>query len=194
MDDMAPHSAERVDDARGRLFQRFAELGIAASVVPYPAHQTVEEGKRLRGAMEGTFTKNLLLKDKKDRLFLIAVHEDRVLDLKTLHTRIGASGRLGFASGKRMIEVLDVAPSALTPLALFNDDGMVAAVIDAALLGAGQVNFHPLVHTESMGLPRRICCPSSNRADESPFSSIWTPAQSPEGNRPTGRIKIIGRS
>lgn len=52
-------------DARALLFDRFASLGIAAPTVPYPAHETVEEGKRLRGHMAGTFTKNLLLKDKK---------------------------------------------------------------------------------------------------------------------------------
>ena len=51
--------------AQVRLFARFADLGIFAHVVPYPAHQTVEEGKRARGLMAGTFTKNLLLKDKK---------------------------------------------------------------------------------------------------------------------------------
>lgn len=140
-------------EARERLFERFASLGIAAPTVPYPAHQTVEEGKVLRGAMAGTFTKNLLLKDKKDRVFLFSIHEDRALDLKSLHTRIGANGRLGFASGERMTELLGVMPGALTPLGLINDDAnAVTAVIDASLLNAEQVNFHPLINTESTGL------------------------------------------
>jgi len=139
--------------ARDRLFARFSSLGIVAPTVPYPTHQTVEEGKRLRGAMTGTFTKNLLLKDKKARCFLFAIHEDRSLDLKTLHTRIGAKGQLSFVSGERMIELLGVAPGALTPLALINDlDGTVTTVVDASLLRATQVNFHPLINTESIGL------------------------------------------
>ncbi len=139
--------------ARERLFQRFAELGIAAPTVLYPAHRTVEEGKLLRGDMAGTFTKNLLLRDKKGRLFLFAIYEDRELDLKTLHTLIGANGRLGFASGERMEEVLGVSPGALTLLALINDPaGLVTVVVDASLLQADQVNFHPLVHQESTGL------------------------------------------
>src|SRR6476659_8968322 len=120
------------DDARSRLFDRFASLGITAPTVPYPARATIEEGKRLRGEMAGTFTKNLLLKDKKGRLFLLAIHEDRELDLKTLHTLVGAQGRLGFASGDRMIEILGVAPGALTPLGVINDrDGLVTVAIDA---------------------------------------------------------------
>ncbi|MBN9305906.1 MAG: hypothetical protein BGO82_01260 [Devosia sp. 67-54] len=146
-------SAERTAQARTRLFDRLTSLGIAAPIVPYPVHETVEEGKRLRGEMAGTFTKNLLLKDKKGRLFLFSIHEDRALDLKTLHQRIGANGRLGFAPAERMIELLGVQPGALTPLGLINDSaGTVTAVIDASLLEAEQVNFHPLVQEESVGL------------------------------------------
>jgi Ala-tRNA(Pro) deacylase len=52
-----------------------------------------------------------------------------------------------------MREVLRIEPGALTPLALIHDeDGLVTAVVDASLLEADQVNFHPLVNTESTGL------------------------------------------
>lgn len=155
------HSIETSDAAsvssteadREKLFQRFAELAIDAPTVPYPAHATVEEGKALRGAMTGTFTKNLLLKDKKGRHFLLSFHEDRALDLKTLHKRLGARGQLGFASGERVTEYLGVLPGALTPLGLINDrTGAVTAVVDASLMETEQVNFHPLVNTESTGL------------------------------------------
>ena len=144
--------------AAERLFQRLADLGIDAPTVDYPAHKTVEEGKQLRGSMAGTFTKNLLLRDKRDRLFLLSIDEDRTLDLKTLHTRIGASGRLGFAPAEGMVELLGVSPGALTPLGLINDHaGLVAAVIDASLMDAEQVNFHPLVNDKSTGLsPKQL--------------------------------------
>ena len=149
----APFSKIDPNDARARLFGRFASLGISTQVVPYPAHETVEEGKRLRGDMAGTFTKNLLLRDKKAQLFLFSIHEDRALDLKTLHTRIGANGRLGFAPPERMVELLGVQPGALTPLGLINDSsGIVTPVVDASLLAAEQLNFHPLINTESVGL------------------------------------------
>jgi Ala-tRNA(Pro) deacylase len=138
---------------RDRLLRRLRELGVNAPTVPYPAHRTVEEGKQLRGEMTGTFTKNLLLHDKKDRLFLFAIEENRTLNLKTLHTQVGGHGRLGFAPAALMREVLGVDPGALTPLALINDDGgLVTAVVDASLLQVEQVNFHPLVNTESIGL------------------------------------------
>jgi Ala-tRNA(Pro) deacylase len=101
-------------EARDRLFARFTDLRINAPTVPYSAHSTVEEGKALRGMMAGIFTKNLLLKDKKDRLFLFSIHEDQALDLKTLHTKVGANGRLGFASAERVMEHLGVIPGALS--------------------------------------------------------------------------------
>ena len=142
-----------IEDARAQLFQRFAELGIVAPTVPYPAHRTVEEGKARRGAMTGTFTKNLLLRDKKGALFLLTIDENRALDLKMLHLQIGARTRLSFASSEVMSQELGVEPGALTPLAVINDhDGVVTVVLDAALLVVDQINVHPLVNSESTGL------------------------------------------
>lgn len=148
MTDTTTHPTER-----DRLIDYLASIGIKAPIVDYPAHSTVEEGKRLRGALPGTFTKNLLLKDKKGRLFFVTAHEDSDIDLKTLHTTIGAHGRLGFAPPDLMAALLHVAPGTATPLALMNDkDATITLIVDEALDGAEQLNFHPMVHTESIGL------------------------------------------
>ena len=142
-----------MSDGPARLFQRLAELGIAAPTVDYPAHRTVEEGKALRGDMAGQFTKNLLLRDKKGTPYLVVVIEDRPLDLKTLHKRIGAQGRLGFAAPDLMQELLGCQPGSLTPFALINDrEGRVQVVLDARMMQADQLNFHPLVNTQSTGI------------------------------------------
>lgn len=147
------HGGHLNTESRGRLLQRLAELGIEIRVVGYPEHRTVEEGKALRGDLVGWFTKNLLLQDKKRRLFLVVAGEDRAIDLKKLHTRIGASGQLRFAPSPTIQDVLGVVPGTLTPLALINDsDHRVTVVLDSDLLKADQLNFHPLVHTESLGI------------------------------------------
>lgn len=120
---------------------------------PIRPTRRVGEGKALRGEMAGTFTKNLLLRDKKRQLYLIVAHEDRDIDLKTLHARIGASGRQRFASAEQMQELLGVGPGSLTPLAIINDaDGLITVVIDASLMSAVQFSFHPLANTESTGI------------------------------------------
>ena len=142
-----------LDPQQQKLLDRLDELGIESFTVPYPAHKTVEEGRALRGTMAGTFTKNLLLKDKKSRLFLVVAEETRDIDLKTFHTRIGASGRLGFAPPESMREVLGVEPGVATPFGLMHDtEKKVTPVIDASLMSAALVNFHPLVQTASTSI------------------------------------------
>ena len=82
-------------------------IGIDINLVSYPAHSTVEEGRSFRGDMPGTFTKNLFLKDKKGRLFLVVAEEARSIDLRILHGKIGARGRLGLVSQHSSITVDD---------------------------------------------------------------------------------------
>lgn len=146
-------SREEIIKNQTILFKKFNELNIDSKPLPYPVSHTVEEGKELRGNMKGTFTKNLLLKDKKHQLFLISVFEDQEVNLKKLHKSIGANGRLSFASDETMIDLLGVIPGSLTPLGIINDKGnQVKVVIDKDLLDKDQVNFHPLINTESIGL------------------------------------------
>ena len=61
---------------------------------------TVAESQDVCAAIPGAHTKNLFLKDKKGRLFLITAGQEAVLDLKHLHHAIGASGRLSFGSAE----------------------------------------------------------------------------------------------
>jgi Ala-tRNA(Pro) deacylase len=135
------------------LIEFLESIGIDVNRVPYPAHSTIEEGRFLRGDMPGTFTKNLLLKDKRGRLFLVVAEETRSIDLRTLHAKIGARGRLGFVPPDIVREVLGVEPGALTPLALIHDGNHATTVVlDAKIMNDTQLNFHPLVNTESIGL------------------------------------------
>ena len=94
----------------------------------------MEEGRALRGEISGTFTKNLLLKDKKGRLFLLIAEEMRVVDLKSLHLRVSANGRLGFAPPEVMQNLLGVDPGSATPFGLIHDrEREVTPVVDASL-------------------------------------------------------------
>lgn len=132
------------DDLAGYL----ADLGIDSTTVTHSPLHTVEESQALRGAIEGAHTKNLFLKDKKGRLFLVVAPEDAVVELKHLHVRIGASGRLSFGKPDLLQEVLGVMPGSVTPFGLVNDHPpRVTVVLDAALMANETVNCHPLVNT-----------------------------------------------
>ena len=74
------------------LFAFLDRLGIAHVTVTHPALFTVEQSRELRGTIPGGHTKNLFLKDKKGALFLVTALEDAVIELRSLHQRLGASG------------------------------------------------------------------------------------------------------
>ncbi len=56
---------------RDQLLPLLSSLDLPTAVAPYPAHTTTGERKRLRGDLPDTFTKNLLLRDKKGTLFFV---------------------------------------------------------------------------------------------------------------------------
>lgn len=129
------------------LFALFERLGILSTTVEHPALFTVAQSRELRGELPGLHSKNLFLKDKKGRLFLVTAKEDAEIDLKRLHERIGASGRLSFGSAELLLEVLGVTPGSVTPFALINDQpARVSFAIDRRLAEAAAANFHPLVN------------------------------------------------
>lgn len=126
------------------LLERLAALGIATRTVSHPPLFTVEQSKALRGQLPGGHTKNLFLRDKKGRMWLVTCLEDRKIDLKTLEGALG-SGRLSFGSAERLMTHLGIIPGAVTPFAVINDTaGQVQLVLDSALLEHDPLNFHPL--------------------------------------------------
>lgn len=127
------------------LFARLDALGISVDNHEHPPLRTVAESQALRGELPGTHIKNLFLRDKKRRYFLVTVAEDRDVDLKWLRKAIGAQGTLSFGSAEALMELLGVAPGAVTPLGVVNDrEGAVTAFLDKDLLNLDPVNAHPL--------------------------------------------------
>jgi Ala-tRNA(Pro) deacylase len=129
------------------------KLGVDSETVEHPPLHTVEQSQALRGQIPGGHSKNLFVKDKKSRLFLLTLGEETQVDLKRVHEKIGASGRVSFGSGELLEEVWGVKPGAVTPFGAINDpEGRVTVVLDADLMANGRVNFHPLVNTRTTGL------------------------------------------
>jgi Ala-tRNA(Pro) deacylase len=137
------------------LFALLHRQGIAVATVDHPPLNTVEDSKALRGQIEGGHTKNLFLKDRKGALFLVVAQEDATIDLKRIHTLIGASGKVSFGSGELLVEVWGVQPGAVTPFGAINDaERRVTVVIDRDLLRHDVLNFHPLVNTRTSSIRR----------------------------------------
>jgi Ala-tRNA(Pro) deacylase len=138
-----------------QLLDFLAANGIPATTVEHPPLATVAESQALRGQIAGGHTKNLFLKDKKGRHFLVSVEEHANVDLKTIHQLIGGSGRVSFGSADAMQSYLGVSPGAVTLLGAINDtENQVTVVIDEELIAHGTINAHPLVNTATTSIAR----------------------------------------
>jgi Ala-tRNA(Pro) deacylase len=139
---------------RAGLFAFLDAHAIAHQSLEHPAVFRVGEGDEFKAKLTGALTKNLFLKDHRDRLWLISAEQSTSIDLKAVPAVIG-SGRLSFGKADLMEEVLGVTPGSVTALALINDvERRVTFVLDAALARADHVNFHPLENTATTTLTR----------------------------------------
>lgn len=135
------------------LFARLDELGIETTTHEHPPLFTVEESKRLRGALPGGHTKNLFVRDKRWTMWLVVALEDREVDMKALRRALGAQKSLSFGDAERMRAVLGIDPGAVTAFALINDtEHQVNVVVDEGLLRHETVNAHPLTNTATTAL------------------------------------------
>jgi Ala-tRNA(Pro) deacylase len=126
------------------LLAHLASLGIAAATSTHPPLRTVEDSKRLRGTLPGGHVKNLFLRDKRGRHWLLTTLEDTRVDLKAMAQRLGAA-KFSFASTEMLNHLLGIEPGAVSPLAVINDTGgKVAVVFDEPMLARDPLNVHPL--------------------------------------------------
>ena len=136
------------------LFQRFAELGIMVETHNHPPLHTVEESRALRGSIPGGHCKNLFLKDRKQKLWLIVTLEEREIDLKNLHKQLKCA-RLSFGNAELLFETLKVRPGAVTPFGLIHDIGQkVQVVLDRIMLEESILNYHPLRNDSTCSISR----------------------------------------
>lgn len=139
---------------RAELFARLDELGVAHTTVEHAAVFTVAESDELHRNLPGGHTKNLFLKDAKDKLWLIVAEGHTPVDLKALPKTIG-SARLSFGKPELLRDVLGVTPGSVTALALINDRaGRVSVVVDQRLMEYDVINCHPLENTATSSISR----------------------------------------
>lgn len=137
------------------FLEKCRELGITTTTICHSAAHTVSEAQHLRGEIAGAHAKNLFVKDKKGRLFLVTALEDARLDLKKLHESIGGQGRVSFATPEQMRTHLGIEPGSVTPFAAMNDvTGAVTVILQESLLAHDVLNFHPLINTATTTISR----------------------------------------
>ena len=135
------------------LLAMLEALGIGAMTHQHAPLFTVEESRALRGSIPGLHSKNLFVRDRKKRYFLVTVEEDAQVDLKVLHHAIGAQGKVSFGSAEALFELWGVKPGSVTPFGAINDrEKQVTVVLERRLAEAALVNFHPLDNSQTTTL------------------------------------------
>ncbi len=129
-----------------QLYDMLDQAGINYRVLHHAPLMTVEDARAIRGEHETEQgqIKNLFLKNKKGKMWLLTLHEDRAIDLKQAAIDIGAK-RFSFCSPDRLMTYLGVVPGAVSPFGLLNDHNReVTFYIDEALLTHEEVHAHPM--------------------------------------------------
>ena len=121
----------------------------------HPPVYTVADVHRLIPVLPGARTKNLFLRAKKEkRLFLVVVPDDKRVDLKLLPRSLDCH-RLSFGSPSRLMKYLAIEPGSVSLLAIANDTAhTVEVIIDSDLWASAAFQFHPLVNTSTLVIPK----------------------------------------
>ncbi len=141
------------------LLAKLDEWGLAYTLHTHVPLRTVEESK----AVEDQFMvpgenalrlKNLYLRDKKKRNYLVTLEQSREIDLKALGAELGV-GNLSFGSADRLMQNLGIRPGAVSPLAMVSGvENNVRFFMDAAGQTADVIYMHPLVNDRTVAMKR----------------------------------------
>jgi Ala-tRNA(Pro) deacylase len=139
-------------NSEAELYAFFRAHGMAWTHHTHPPLHTVEESRALRGDLPGAHVKNMFLKDKKDRLWLVTCLERRQIRIRDLEKEIGAQ-KCSFGKPDLLWDALGLLPGAVSPFGLINDPGhRVTPVLDRQMLEHDPINAHPLHNEATTGV------------------------------------------
>lgn len=127
------------------------EHDVEHTTITHEPLYTVEQSQQLAFDLPGVHTKNLFLRNKKGRMFLLVVEQDHRVDLRALKEKLKLpGGQFAFASTDRLGKYLGVVPGSVSPLAVFNDhENKVDVFIQSTLLAHQWIYLHPCRNTHS---------------------------------------------
>ncbi|KAK7321030.1 hypothetical protein VNO77_31132 [Canavalia gladiata] len=140
--------------SKEQLLARLKELHIKFSQYEHPVILTVEEGEKYVGHLGGGLSKNLFLKDKKQRFYLVSSLVNTKVDIKVLSQRLGlGKGGLRMAPAEALGEILQVPMGCVTPFAVVNESARdVSLLLDQGFKTQEHCFFHPLSNDMSISI------------------------------------------
>jgi len=145
----------RMISTENDLLQFLTDHSIPYRRFEHAAVYTCEQADQAHPNLEGVSTKNLFLRDRAGRFYLIVTDCAKRIDLKLLGQRIGAS-KLHFAPEEKLKALLGVSAGAVTALGLVNDTShQVQLLMDREIWDKATFQSHPLVNTSTLVLSRK---------------------------------------
>lgn len=140
--------------SKDQLLERLQAQQIQFSKYEHPIVMTVEAQAKYVGHIKGGLSKNLFLKDKKHRYYIVSALADTKVDLKVLSQRLGlGKGGLRMAPEEAVAEILQVPLGCVTPFALLNESARhVSLLLDQGFKTQECCFFHPLSNDTSISL------------------------------------------
>ena len=147
-----PDTPESLPTSPQKLLETLQFLDIAYELFHHAPIFTVAEGEHLKADIPGTHCRNLFLRDKKKAMFLVVAANETAIDLKKLE-KVLDCGRISFGSGDRLWENLGIRQGSVNPFCAINDtDHNVEIILDATMMAADIVNYHPMDNAQTIGL------------------------------------------
>lgn len=146
------NSGERSDRER-RVYDLLDSLGIVYQRIDHEPADNMEACQAIDRALNCTICKNLFLCNRQQTSFyLLLMPDTKNFKTKEISSQIN-SARLSFASGEKMVELLDIHPGAVSIMGLMNDpEGKVQLLVDEDVLKGEYLGCHPCVNTSSLKL------------------------------------------
>ena len=132
------------------LIKLLNSKGYDCDVHEHSALFTVEDSNKLRGEIKGLHSKNLFLKNKKNKFYLLSCEEFTKINLRTISKSLGL-GNVSFAKSEYLLDFLGVSPGSVTPFALLNNpENNIDFYLEDKLHESEYINFHPLTNTSTI--------------------------------------------
>ncbi len=141
------------NESETAVYDFLDRLGIAYTTLCHPAAFTMEECEAVRKRLDAPVFKNLFLTNRQQtEYYLLMIPADKPFKTKYLSSQLGCA-RLSFASPEAMMEMLHIAPGAVSPMGLIHDtSSRVRLIIDSDLAAIDTYACHPCVNTASIAL------------------------------------------
>lgn len=138
-----------------QLLGQLNNLKIDYGLYEHEAVFTVAESKKTDALIPAHHTRNMFLRTKKKKNYLVTLSDDTPIDLKKLEALINAK-RFSFGSPDRLMEILGVYPGSVTPLSIINanpDD--LTIILEKKMMDAQLIDVHPLINTMTITIKPR---------------------------------------